>query len=239
MTIKTFVASGAAVLLGASVFVQSASANGSLVNYQVTVTNVTNNISFTPILGVTHNRAVSLFEFGEPASDALEVLAEGGSPAALVDSLSDIHGVNTTVATAAGLPLPEMPFTTAGQSATFHITAPRWARHFSMAAMMLPTNDSFVALNSVRLPRRGTVTYTALGYDAGTEPNNELCVNIPGPQCDDTPDGNGAPDDLGGRTDRINVVHISAGIHGEGDLRPSAYDWRNPVAQVTITRMRR
>jgi hypothetical protein len=46
--------------------------------------------------------------------------------------------------------------------------------------MLNPTNDSFVALNNVRLPRFGR-TYTAIAYDAGSEINDELCVNIPSP----------------------------------------------------------
>ncbi len=33
-------------------------------------------------------------------------------------------------------------------------------------------------------------------------------------------------------------VHVHQGIHGVGDLLPSARDWRNPVAQVTVQRVR-
>jgi len=204
-------------------------------NFEVTVTNVTNNVTFTPLLGVTHTRAVSLFEVGEPASEALEDLAEGGSPAALIESFEGLSAVSdSTVATAAGTP-EDGPFTAAGQSVTFNIEADRWVRFFSLAAMLLPTNDSFMALDSVRLPRFGTVRYVATGYDAGTELNDQLCANIPGPQCDGTPDGEGTNAD---RNDRGNFVHISSGIHDTGDLSPVAYDWRNPVAIVTITRLR-
>ena len=40
----------------------------------------------------------------------------------------------------------------------------------SIVAMMLPTNDGFVGLDALRVPRwRGTYTYYLNGYDAGTE----------------------------------------------------------------------
>jgi hypothetical protein len=29
-------------------------------------------------------------------------------------------------------------------------------------------------------------------------------------------------------------VHIHAGIHGIGNLEASEYDWRNPVARITV-----
>jgi hypothetical protein len=64
-------------------------------------------------------------------------------------------------------------------------------------------------------------------YDAGTELNDELCENIPGPLC-----GGGAVSAESGE----GFVHIANGIHGIGDLAPELYDWRNPVAKVTIRR---
>ena len=92
--------------------------------------------------------------------------------------------------------------------------------------MLLPTNDSFVALNRVRLPRYGKATYFARGYDAGSEPNDEWCANIPGPVCG----GAGASPEAGGE----GFVHVANGIHGIGDLDAAVYDWRNPVAKVVI-----
>jgi len=48
--------------------------------------------------------------------------------------------------------------------------------------MLIPTNDAFVALNNAR-PIIGSVHYTAVAYDAGSEPNDELCAYVPGPVC--------------------------------------------------------
>jgi len=216
--------------------ISSASAQR-LSQYEVTVTNATNNVTFTPIFAVTHNlSATPLFEVGKPASLELEDLAEGGSPAALEQLYDAQRRTVVEIATAAGTPA-DGPFTTAGQSATFAIRAHEGANYISMSAMMLPTNDSFMALNAVTLPSAvgETASYTALGYDAGTELNDQWCINIPGPQCDGIPDGEGTNSV---RDDRIDAVHISSGIHNTGDLTPEAYDWRNPVAIVTIKRVR-
>jgi len=218
--------------LAATLATQNVSAQR-LLTYQVTVTNVTNNVTFTPIFSVTHTAASRLFDVGEPASIALEALAEGGSPALLEEEFDRIRNTVVEVATAAGTPA-DGPFTEAGQTATFRIQARREANFLSMAAMLLPTNDSFMALNGVRLPNRGSVTYRAIGYDAGTELNNQLCSQIPGPQCDGTPDGEGT--NLA-RNDRGDFVHVSSGVHDIGDFSAAQYDWRNPVATVTIRRI--
>ena len=98
--------------------------------------------------------------------------------------------------------------------------------------MLIPTNDGFIALENVRAPKnhRDTAIHHSPVYDAGSEPNDEICANIPGPVCQGEPGSPGA----GGE----GVVHIHAGIHGIGDLDPAIYDWRNPAARVTIERMR-
>ena len=58
--------------------------------------------------------------------------------------------------------------------------------HLSIVAMLLPTNDGFVGLDALQIPRwRGTYTYYLNGYDAGTEANDEI-IN-----------GGGAPGDTG------------------------------------------
>lgn len=218
--------------IAATLSAQNVSAQG-LNSFEVTVTNATNNVTFTPIFAVTHTSASSLFEIGEPASVALEDLAEGGSPAMLEANFDAIRNTVVEIATAAGTPA-DGPFTAAGQTATFRISAHSGADFLSMAAMLLPTNDSFMALNGVRLPDSGSVTYEAIGYDAGTELNTQLCSQIPGPQCDGTPDGEGTNPS---RNDRGDFVHVSSGVHDVGDLRAYQYDWRNPVATVTVTRI--
>lgn len=190
--------------------------------YQVTITNLTRGQTFTPILVASHRSGVSLFETGASAGEEISAIAEGGD----VVPLSEVLDANKKVAEVknSGGTLPP------GESVTVEVSA-RGANRISLAAMLVPTNDTFVALRDVRAPRFGSVTYRAVAYDAGSETNNEECDSIPaGGEC--AGEGVSLDDDGEG------FVHISAGIHGIGDLTPETYDWRNPVADVTITRKR-
>lgn len=190
--------------------------------YQVSITNITKGISFTPFLAATHKNKLSFFELGEAPTEALAAIAEGGDIGPMQTALENSKAV-ADISTTAGLLGP-------GETVQFEIDA-NWGRNrLSFAAMLLPTNDSFVALNSVRLPRYRSVTYMASAYDAGSETNDEYCANIPGPTCG----GIGiSPESLG-----EGYVYMSPGIHGEGDLSSAAFDWRGDVAKVVIKRIK-
>lgn len=193
--------------------------------YHVTITNLTNSINFTPILVSSHRRSISLFELGSPASEDLVAIAESGDIGPLTTTLNADHHV-VDVQDSGGLLGP-------GMSVTVIVSAAHGARRISIASMMLPTNDGFIALDSVAAPRHGSASYFSPGYDAGSEANDELCANIPGPTCGGmalSPGDNNPGDE--------NYVHIHRGMHGIGDLDASVYDWRNPVAKITITRVR-
>lgn len=202
----------------------SAMANG-YGTYHVTITNLTNSINFTPILVSSQRRSVSIFELGSPASEDLATIAESGDSGPLTTTLNANHHV-VDVQSSAGLLGP-------GMTVTVVVSAAHGARRISIASMMLPTNDGFIALDSVAAPRYGSRTYFSPGYDAGSEANDESCANIPGPTCGGMPlsPGDNNPGDEG-------YVHIHRGMHGIGDLDASVYDWRNPVAKITITRVR-
>ena len=210
----------AAAVSGLLLSSATVSANGNI-SYHVTTTNITSSINFTPILVTSHRKGVSLYELGSAASDELTAIAEGGDIAPLSAVLLDDSRV-ADVQDSGDLLGP-------GESVTVTVSATHGAHNISMASMMLPTNDGFIALNSVKAPRRGTVTYYSPGYDAGTEPNDELCISIPGPSCG----GEGPSPGAGGE----GYVHINRGIHGIGDLAPDVYDWRNAVAKITISRV--
>lgn len=189
-------------------------------HYDVTITNLTRSQIFTPILVTSHKRnAFRLFTLGDTASDELAALAEGGATGPLTTLLENNERV-LDVTDSGGLLMP-------GKSVTVTVAAGHGAKKISLASMMIPTNDGFIALNDVKAPKDGkSVTYWSPGYDAGSEPNDELCANIPGPDCG----GVGGSPDEGGE----GYVHVSAGIHGIGNLEPADYDWRNPVAKITI-----
>ncbi|PCJ88631.1 MAG: hypothetical protein COA54_02620 [Thiotrichaceae bacterium] len=198
----------------------SATAGNKVRVYDVTITNLTNSITFTPILVASHRNGVTLFEAGSAASEGLTAIAEGGDTAPLAASLSADNRV-AEVKSSGGLLGP-------GESVTVEIKTERHKRRISVASMMLPTNDGFIAIQNIKVPKKRSKTVYSPGYDAGTEPNDEVCANIPGPTCG----GEGLSPEVSGE----GYVHINRGIHGIGDLAADVYDWRNPVAKITITR---
>lgn len=212
-----------AMLLSAALVAAPAYAIADGDYYEVTVTNLTRGQSFTPILVATHRAGVMLFEPGQPASPELALLAEGGNTAPLTALLAANPAVHDVI-TIPGLLGP-------GASVTARVKTQGNFDHLSMASMLVPTNDGFFALKNVRGPRDNRrQEYESPAYDAGSEPNDELCGNIPGPVCG----GEGASPNAGGEGN----VHIHAGIHGIGNLVASDRDWRNPVAHISVKRVR-
>lgn len=200
--------------------------------YEVTITNITKGQTFTPQLLATHTRNVSLFSVGEEASESLGIMAEGGDTAPLTEDLQSLGYNVGDVQTIGGLLGP-------GQTASMQLEAAPYQRQLSVAAMLIPTNDTFAALNGGSLPFRGSRTFYLQAFDAGTEENDQLCINIPGPRCG----GEGVSEEP--MSGDEGFIHISNGFHdlGEADeegnerLTPFAYDWRNPVAKVVVTRV--
>lgn len=190
--------------------------------YEVLITNITPGQILSPPVVVTHKPTIQLFEVGMPASAGVAAIAEDGDNMPLINAISGLSQVSDVEA-AGG---PVMP----GASVTVEVTADRKATRLSAIGMLVITNDAFFAANSVELPRRGSVTYRAVAYDSGTEANTESCAHIPGPPC-----GNPFVRVTNGAE---GFVHIHNGIHGIADLSPSQHDWRNPVVQITIRRIR-
>ena len=191
--------------------------------FEVSITNLTPGQSFTPQFLATHSRRDGLFTLGEPASWELEQLAEGGATGPLTDLYAnDAQELKTLD----GLLGP-------GQTVTTTISGRGGWHYLTMAAMLLPTNDTFVGISGMRLPVRGSATYMVPAYDAGTEENDQDCANIPGPLCDGDAFSDPAPGDEG-------FVHIGNGFHelGGSALSPARYDWRNPVARVVVKAIR-
>jgi len=187
--------------------------------YEVTITNLTYNQIFAPSLVVSHRRSISLFQVGEPASEGIAIMAEDGNVGAIVESVDGDRRVRGAGVTEG----PLLP----GQSTTISIPI-NGGNRVSLVSMLVNTNDAFYAVNTVTVPRNGgTRTVYPPAFDAGTELNDELCSNIPGPACGGA--GFSAEDGEG-------FIHIHRGMHGIGDLAASEYDWRNPVAKITIRR---
>ncbi len=189
-------------------------------NCAVTITNLTPGQTFTPIMVASTVEGQHVFSLGSVASSDLEAVAESGDTGPLEATLIN-NGVALATASSGALLDP-------GQSVTVNIPASGKFRYLSIASMLVPTNDGFIAVNNIALPKVIGKRVTAFSrvYDAGTETNDELCGNIPGPFCGGEP-FNAASGE--------GFVHVHNGIHGIGDLSPAQFDWKNPAAKIMIT----
>jgi hypothetical protein len=199
--------------------------------FEVTITNLTRNQQFTPVLVASHRDGMRLFNLGEPAVPQLARLAEEGDPTQMATLLSGMPEVKDVVTG----PLSHDGIINPGKSMTLTVRTSAPYDHVSVASMLFPTNDAFFALNGVEGPRGNKeLTIYSPAYDSGSERNDETCASIPGPffqECG----GPGGGARIGGGE---GFVHIHAGIHGVGDFKPAERDWRNPVAKITIRRVR-
>lgn len=190
--------------------------------FDVTIYNLTKGQIISPPVVAAHAPDIAIFQVGVNASDELAALAEDAAADDLITLLESV-GANVEQA-GAGIP--------PGGHVTVRIEASRRNAVISAVGMLVTTNDAFFGLNSVRSRGRST-TYRVPAYDAGSEANNENCDFIPGPPC-----GNAEVRDSAGAE---GFVHIHNGVHGIaeslGGLVPSRDDWRNPVAQITVTRV--
>jgi len=206
----------------------------------VEVTNLTQNIYFTPLLVTAHAGDTHLFQLGEEASTALQAMAEGGDLSGLLDVTTSIGAVSMENP-AGGLLAP------ASSTAVMNMDTGD-NNLLSIVAMILPTNDGFVGLDAWPIPSEaGTYTLTLNAYDAGTEANNELVVEgsgMPGVAgIPANPAGYGGTGGSGVSTMEHNMtVHIHRGNLGDSDitggpsdLTASVHRWLNPVAKVVVT----
>lgn len=213
----------AGCLLSAAVLAATNSwADDDMITYKITVTNLTPGQPFAPIMAASHSPGMSFFEAGQAPSDELAMLAEAGNGAPMAAKLLASPGVSDAQVSTGGLTFP-------GKSTTMMIMARRGTDNVSIGAMLGATNDAFLAIADMDLPKgRHTVTYMADAYDAGSEDNDELASTVAGAG------GEGySPTNHG-----EGFVHIHNGIHGIGALPANIRDWRNPVAEITIERMK-
>jgi hypothetical protein len=213
--------------------------------YRVTITNATLGQPVAPSVIATHTDTFQLFELGpapEPGDSdyalffGLATAAETGSPVPLVDEVAASDGVWEALAL---LTDRTPPILLPGESNSIIIRASGNAKYLSAAAMLGATNDAFYAVRGVLLPKSiGEITYVyANAYDAGSELNEEST---------DTVGALGATDDNPMTGDGINengegFIHVHAGVQGIGGpngLDAAMYDWRNPVVELTIERVR-
>jgi hypothetical protein len=206
---------------------------------EVKIVNNTGASFFTPLLVATHAHSTQLFKAGTEASASLQAMAEGGNIAGLVADLSDADA-EIISDPAGGLLAP-------GTNAVATLNTDNNNDSLSLVAMILPTNDGFIALNNWKVPETPGVYKVMLNaYDAGTEGNDEIIngggapgtAGIPG-----DPSGKGGTGATG--IPGVSVegfVHIHRGILGDtdktgghSDLDAANHRWLNPVATAIIT----
>lgn len=217
----------------------TASMNVSAQDLDITVTNLSQGLYFTPIVAAAHTGDAKLFSVGMAASPELTAMAEGGDISGLVSVLTNADA-NTVENPAAGLLAPTM-------SITFMLSNDEANQYLSFSAMILPSNDGFVGLDSWMIPEEaGTYTVYINAYDAGTEANDEIR-------------GSGAPGEAGmpvppplesligmngtgvAMEESNMVVHVHRGnlgdddmAAGKSDINSSVQRWLNPIAKLTV-----
>ena len=205
----------------------------------ISITNLTHGTYFTPLLVAAHTGSDHLFQTGVAASAHLQAMAEGGDIAGLSADMTAINA-DKIENPAAGLLAP-------GATTSLNLSNAAGNDHLSFTAMLLPTNDGFVGIDSLPIPTAaGTYTYRVNGYDAGTEANDEIingggAPGTPGIPAD--PGANNGTGATGVTSSEANaLVHVHRGVLGDSDsmggasdLNSSVHRWLNPVAELVIT----
>ena len=192
--------------------------------FTVQVTNLTNAQPLSPIAAIAHTEGM-LWQIGEPASAALELMAEGGDNSELL--ATDFAMASSS----AESPLPP------GEQVTLMLSTEQLdSLKISLATMLVNTNDAFTGLNAIdvsSLAVNESLSRTSFAYDAGTEANSEAQGTIPGPA--DSGEG------YNEMRDDINRVAMHPGVVSQDDgltnsVLTSQHKFDNPVARITITR---
>lgn len=205
------------------------------------ISNLTQGIYFTPLLVTAHAADTHLFQLGQPASAALQAMAEGGDISGLATAAESLGAVNVENP-AGGLLGPSaradvMDFDTGSYG------------YLSLTAMLLPTNDGFVGLDSWKIPDEpGQYTIYLNAYDAGTEANDEILNEADGGMPGTAgfpanPGANGGTAATGVTSSEPNThIHVHPGNVGDtnesgglSDLDSRIHRWLNPVAKVVVT----
>ena len=194
----------------------SSSAIAAAYTYSFKIINLTAGQPMSPVLITTND----IYSVGESATEALEMLAEGGNNSMLLDE----NGVSTDT--------PVGP----GASASLELSTNETT--VSVASMLVNTNDAFAAMKNVNLSALnvGDKTNFYLNvFDAGTEANTETASTIPGPVSKGEGEGfNATRDDNNRVSAHTGVISKDDGFM-TSDLT-SMHRFDNPAAIVIVTR---
>ncbi len=195
--------------------------------FQVDVTNLTQNQAISPVAVILHRTAYQPFMMGEKSSMALEILAEGGdNNALLADANTNVEVFDTASGSAKIVVGASERFMLAGTSSEYQL---------SLAGMLVNTNDGFAALNGAdvdQLTAGASITFYANVYDAGTEGNSEAASDLPG-------QGGEGFNAVRNDSDFI-IIHpgVVSAIDGlETSVLDQSHRFDNPAMKVQVTRL--
>lgn len=195
--------------------------------FSVEVKNTSTNQPLSPLAVIGHSSDYQLFTIGEPASEALEMLAESGDNSALLNK--QIEGVSVQMAGSGVIP----PSGNDTVTVTMDTSA---SPYLSVASMLVNTNDAFVAETAMDLASLAvgeSVRIAMPAWDSGTEANDEAAETIPGPAAG----GEG----FNSSRDDNDRVSFHAGVISKDDgldtsVLDASHRFQNPAAQLIITR---
>jgi len=198
--------------------------------YAVTVTNAGANQPLSPPVVVIHREGYDGWTAGVSASTGLEKLAEGGDAADFIAE-ANLNGNVETAKIGSGVVAP-------GGSTIIQLSAPYSSDvRFTVASMLVNTNDAFTGVNGVVIAGLGineAATFYARVYDAGTEINLETAATVPGPA--------GGGEGFNAARNDYGFVSIHGGmVTGDDGLTTSALNethrFVGPVAKITVVRV--
>ncbi len=231
----------ALVLMSTAVVVADDDPPEHLMTFSVTIQNLVSGQPLSPPIVATHKSDFKMFRVGRDASTELELIARDGNQMPMYDLLTDSRHVYDVVDV--GVPLTPGGSSVGGftDSVTFLIQG-REGDKMSLASMLICTNDGFVGLDRVKLPKKGSSVFIVHPYDAGVEDNTEMSTDIVdacsalGPLVlNGDPNGN-----ENGAVDTIprGVITAHGGVLGIGDLG-SVHQIPAGAVKVTVTRVSR
>lgn len=193
-------------------------------SYEVMVTNLTNAQPVSPVAVVLHDEG-NVWQLGEMASNALEVLAESGDNSGLL-----AESFVMASASGAGVIMP-------GASETVSVSiTDMMPSKLSVVTMLVNTNDAFSGFNAMdiaNLEVGESISLRTGSYDAGTEKNTESMASIPGPAAGG--EGyNEARDDVDFVAMHPGVVSMDDGLMSSALTQAHRFD--NPTLAITFTR---
>jgi Spondin_N len=229
----------AGIAISAAVLLSACSDSKSptpLVEYEVTLTNLTAGQPLSPAAVVLHTEQWTSFSTGQAASNELELLAESGDNSSLLASALADNQVYTANS-GAGIIAP-------GESESFQVHTSEnnsGTLSLSVLSMLVNTNDAIVALNGKAigsLAVNESMSVDLLTYDTGTEANTETADTVPGPAAS----GGNREGYNSIRDDLRDAVYVHSGVVTQDDgLSTSTltelHRWDNPAVRVRVERL--